>query len=199
MISPRPSPLGGVSARAAWVAVESQFLGNRETRALYLDAQFRSFSQGDLSVTDYCRRLKRMEDDLCDLGEVVPDRTLVLNLIRGLNERFANIDLHLRCSHPFPSFLEAKDALRLEELTFAQHDTTPTALVAGSSPASACPLHRRLQGAATPVEASLQPQGARPRPRTIAASAAARRRPLAVRAVVGPTTTEAWESHKDKP
>jgi len=80
-----------------------------------------------------------MADDLGDLSEVVNDRTLVLNLIRGLNERFANIGLHLRRSHLFPSFLEAKDALRLEELTFVHHDTTPTALVAGSSLASARP------------------------------------------------------------
>ena len=110
--------------------METQFLGNRETRALYLDAEFRGFSQGDLSITDYCKRLLRMATDLGALGEVISDRTLVLNLIRGLNERFANIGLHLRRSQPFPSFLEAKEALRLEELTFAHRATTPTALVA---------------------------------------------------------------------
>ena len=76
-----------------------------------------------------------MASDLGALGEVVSDRTLVLNLIRGLNERFANIGLHLRRSQPFPSFLEAKEALRLEELTFAHQTTTPTALVATQSAA----------------------------------------------------------------
>jgi hypothetical protein len=106
-----------ISARDAWLAVETQFLGNRDTRALYLDAEFRGSSQGDLSITDYCRRLQRMAIDLGALGKVVSDRTLVLNLIRGLNERFANIVLHLQRSQPFPSFLEAKEALRLEELT----------------------------------------------------------------------------------
>ena len=136
-----PSPTisaGAISARDAWLAVETQFLGNRETCALYLDAEFRGFSQGDLSITDYCRRLQRMASDLGALGEVVSDRTLVLNLIRGLNERFANIGLHLRRSQPFPSFLEGKEALRLE-LTFAHQAATPTALVAtqttGPSPA----------------------------------------------------------------
>ena len=103
---------------------------NREMRGLYLDAEFRSFSQGDLSITDYCRRLQRMASDLGALGEVVSDRTLILNLIRGLNERFANIGLHLRRSQPFPSFLEAKEALRLEELTFAHQAATSAALVA---------------------------------------------------------------------
>ncbi|XP_039775557.1 uncharacterized protein LOC120643099 [Panicum virgatum] len=61
----------GSTARAAWLAVEYQFLDNRETRALYLDAKFCSFSQGDLSITDYCCRLKQMADDL---GETVTDR-----------------------------------------------------------------------------------------------------------------------------
>ena len=73
------------TARAAWRAIESQFFSNHETRALYLDPKFRNFVQGDLSITDYCRELKRMADMLGNLGEVVTDRTLVLNLIRGLN------------------------------------------------------------------------------------------------------------------
>ena len=110
---------GAISTRDAWLAVETQFLGNRETRGLYLDAEFRSFSQGDLSIIDYCRQLQRMASDLGALGEVVLDRTLILNLIRGLNERFANIGLHLRWSQPFPSFL-----------ALVHQVATPTALVA---------------------------------------------------------------------
>ncbi|XP_039827203.1 uncharacterized protein LOC120688922 [Panicum virgatum] len=119
----------GSSARAAWVAVKSQFLGNRKTRALYLDAQFRDFNQGDLTITDYYRRLKRMTDDLGDLGEMVTDRTLIVNLIRGLNKCYANIGLHLCRSHPFPLYLEAKNALLLEELTLKHQTSTSTALV----------------------------------------------------------------------
>jgi hypothetical protein len=32
------------TARQAWLALEEQFLGNREARALHLDAQFHQFS-----------------------------------------------------------------------------------------------------------------------------------------------------------
>ena len=56
------------SARVNWLAIESQFLGNRTTRALYADQEFRAFTQGDLPVVYYCRRFKRMVEDLCDLG-----------------------------------------------------------------------------------------------------------------------------------
>jgi len=73
------------TARVAWLAVESQFLNNKETRALLLEAKFRNFIQGDLSVAEYCKEMKRMADMLEDLGETVTDRTLVLNVIRGLN------------------------------------------------------------------------------------------------------------------
>jgi hypothetical protein len=40
----------------AWLAIEAQFLSNSESRVLQLDARFRAFKQGDLSVSDYCRR-----------------------------------------------------------------------------------------------------------------------------------------------
>ena len=74
----------GGTARQAWVALEGQFLGNAEFRALQLDATFRTFEQGDLSVGEFCWRMKGMADALHDLGCPVPDRVLVLNVLRGL-------------------------------------------------------------------------------------------------------------------
>ena len=109
----------GTTARSTWLAIEAQFLGNSEARALHLDARFRMFDQGDLSITDYCKRFKCMADDLADLGEAVSDRTLVLNVLRGLNEKFASIGHHLRRSRPFPSLLEVCDDLTLEEITLS--------------------------------------------------------------------------------
>jgi len=69
----------GDTARTTWLAIESQFLGNREARALILDAKLRTLVQGDLSVTDYCKLLKTTADNLADLGEPVSDRSLVMS------------------------------------------------------------------------------------------------------------------------
>ncbi|KAF8651673.1 hypothetical protein HU200_063184 [Digitaria exilis] len=99
------------TARAAWLAVEKMFLGNSEARSIQLETKFRNFVQGDLSVTEYCRRLKKMADDLSALGEVITDRTLVLNVIRGLNDRFA----------------QARDDLLLEEITLENRPSAPAA------------------------------------------------------------------------
>lgn len=48
--------------------------------ALHLDAR--------LPNMDYYKHFKRMVDDLADLGETFIDRTLILNMLRGLNQKF---------------------------------------------------------------------------------------------------------------
>jgi hypothetical protein len=61
------------TACQAWLAIKTQFLDNSESRVLQLDARFRAFKQGDLSVCDYCCRMKGMADDLRALGETVTE------------------------------------------------------------------------------------------------------------------------------
>jgi hypothetical protein len=75
----------GATARHLWLAIENQFLGNREQRTLHLDAAFRNFVQGDLNVSEYCRKFKNMADAMADLRSPVDDRILVLNILRCLN------------------------------------------------------------------------------------------------------------------
>ena len=123
----------GATARTTWLTLENQFLGNRETRALHLDAQFRHFVQGDLPVSDYCRRFKTMADALGDLGEPVSDRTLVLNVLRGLSDRFSDIRRHLRLGRPFPTFHDVRATLLLEELTMAHRASSPSAALLTST------------------------------------------------------------------
>jgi hypothetical protein len=104
------------NARQAWLAIEAQFLGNSESRLLHLDARFRAFKQGDLSVRDYCRRMKGMADDLRALGETVTDRHLVLNLLQGLNKKFGHMKIFIKRSQPFPSFHTVRNDLKLKEI-----------------------------------------------------------------------------------
>jgi hypothetical protein len=68
------------TARQAWRVIEAQFLDNHKSRVLQLDTKFRVFKQGDLSVSNYCRRKKGMANDLHALGETV---TSFLTLYRA--------------------------------------------------------------------------------------------------------------------
>jgi hypothetical protein len=126
------------TACQAWLALEDQFLENRDARALHLDAQFHLFSQGDLSVGEYCRQMKGLADSLRDLGEPVVDRTLVLNLLRGLSPRYGHMKALIKRSVPFPTFHAVRNELLLEELTMANEAPTH-ASVLYSAPTSGQP------------------------------------------------------------
>jgi hypothetical protein len=126
----------GRPARQLWVALENQFLGNRETRTLHLDVAFRNFVQSNLSVTEYCRKFKGMADALADLGLPVNDRILILNILRGLNQRFEHLRAIIRRSSSFLNFLKVRNDLLLEEihLDTAGPSAAPTALYTSIAP-----------------------------------------------------------------
>jgi hypothetical protein len=131
----------GCTARHLWLAIENQFLGNREQRTLHLDAAFRNFVQGDLSVSEYCRKFKTMADGLADLGSPVEDRILVLNILRGLNQRFEHVGSIIQRYSPFPNFLKVWDDLLLEEIHMDSTgpSTAPTVLYTNAAPPTARP------------------------------------------------------------
>jgi hypothetical protein len=85
-------------ARQMWLVIEAQFLGNRESRVLQLDARFRVFKHGDLHVSDYCRQMKGIADDLRALGETVTYHHLILNLLQGLDKRFDHMKIFIKWS-----------------------------------------------------------------------------------------------------
>ncbi|XP_025801768.1 uncharacterized protein LOC112881316 [Panicum hallii] len=140
----------GGTARQAWVALEGQFLGNAEYRALQLDATFRTFVQGDLSIGEYCRRMKSMADALHDLGDPVSDRVLVLNVLRDLSSTYDHLKCWITRQRPFPTFLQVRDDLALEELTrgLAPGSSSPSAALVTAPPSSSAAPATSLLGAA---------------------------------------------------
>jgi hypothetical protein len=153
----------------AWLALEEQFLGNRDAQALHLDSQFHQFSQGDLSVGEYYRHMNGLADSLRDRGESVANRTLVLNLLRGLNPRYGHLKALIKRIVPFPTFHVVRNELLLEELTMTIEAPTP-------APA--------LYSATTGAQASSKGQA----PRTLPTGAPARP-PAATLAAPRPAST----------
>jgi hypothetical protein len=97
--------------------------------------------QGDLTVSEYCRKFKNMADALADLESPVDDRILILNILRGLNPRFEHLGAIIRRYTPFPSFLKVRDDLILEELHLDSSGSPAdaTALYTSPAPAAARP------------------------------------------------------------
>jgi hypothetical protein len=57
-----------------------------------------------------------MADDLTDLGSPVEDWILILNILRGLNQRFEHVGSIIQRYSPFLNFLKVWDDLLLEEI-----------------------------------------------------------------------------------
>jgi hypothetical protein len=100
----------------AWLAIEAQFLGNSESSVLQLNARFHAFKQGDLSISDYYRRMKGMTHDVRALGETVTNYHIVLNLLHGMNKRFDHMKIFIKRLQSFPSFHTVHNNLELEEI-----------------------------------------------------------------------------------
>ena len=116
------------TARQAWLAIEDQFISNRETRALHLDATFRNFVQSNLNVNDYCRKMKGMADALRDLGKDIPNHTLD-NVLRGMNKCFDHLKTFIKRIVPFPSFASVRNDLLFEEITMGAEASTDAATI----------------------------------------------------------------------
>ena len=68
-----------------------------------------------MTVGEYCVRLKRLADTLYDCGAAVSDTALVINTLRGLNNKFSHVIAVLTTMKPPPTFLYTKSYLLQEE------------------------------------------------------------------------------------
>ena len=127
----------GGTARDIWLRIKNQFRNNKEARALQLDHDLRTTEIGDKSVHDYCQKLKSIFDLLENLDAPVADRTLVMYLLNGLNEKYDNIINVIKHKDPFPSFDNAKSMLLNEETRLKRGTKAP---VSNNTPSSSTVL-----------------------------------------------------------
>lgn len=77
------------SARTTWLKLEKIFLSNKQAKAATLETRFVNLTLAACnSVDDYCQQLKDLANQLVDVGQPVPEKRLVLQLVRGLSPEF---------------------------------------------------------------------------------------------------------------
>jgi hypothetical protein len=134
-------------AREAWCYLEDEFLGQKESRTLLLETQFRNLRQDSMLITEFCRRLETMAASLAEFGDPIGDRQMVLTLLRGLSGKFRHMVSILKMHRPFSMFTEARTHLLLEEMEIdARPPSPPTALVVHQQQATSCPSSTPRQG-----------------------------------------------------
>jgi hypothetical protein len=127
-------------ACGAWCYLEDEFLGQKESRTLLLETQFRNLRQDSMTITEFCRCLETMAASLAEFGDPIGDRQMVLTLLRGLSGKFRHMVSILKMHHPFLTFTEAWTHLSLEEMEIdARPPSPPAALVAHQQPTASGP------------------------------------------------------------
>ncbi|XP_073354830.1 uncharacterized protein [Aegilops tauschii subsp. strangulata] len=121
-------------ACAVWTKINNLFTDNKLQRLVFLQQEFFGCHQDDSSIDDYFMRLKRLADELRDIGAKVSDELMLSTLTAGLNEDFGNVASNLSLL-PNPTFQSVAAYLRLEErrMKKVKARVHHTALAAGTS------------------------------------------------------------------
>ncbi|PWA35285.1 hypothetical protein CTI12_AA611000 [Artemisia annua] len=109
------------------------FHDNKDARAINLDNELRSIKIGNMTINEYCTKIKSMADRLKNLGSPVSEKNLVIYAVNGLDSRFATIVKIIRHREPLPSFATARNMLLLEESTLKEQTNSPTTFDSTSS------------------------------------------------------------------
>jgi hypothetical protein len=121
---------------------------NLGVTTVYALQDFHNLHQGDLSVHDYCCRLKRLADTLTDVGHPITDQDLVVNLLRRLSSKFSNALGVVTTMNPLPTFLWVHSYLLQEETRVDRSHKVEAAntLLAAASSSAGTPTDAEAAG-----------------------------------------------------
>nr|XP_040252221.1 translation initiation factor IF-2-like [Aegilops tauschii subsp. strangulata] len=129
-------------AYAVWTKLNGLFTDNRLQRKVLLHGEFYGCQQLDSSIDDFCMRLKKLADELHDLGETIGDALLISTLTAGQTRILGTPPPTSPSSRSLPS-LSAYLKLEERRMRMARTRATHTALVAGTRGDQAPPPLRR--------------------------------------------------------
>jgi hypothetical protein len=135
------------TAGQLWTAITDLYQANKAPRAIFLSHEFHSMTQGDSSIDAYCLRMKEAAANLRDVGQTITKPNLILNLLRGLNEKYQSVADNIAAQEPL-TFAVARNQLLLKELRLTNEDKVRAA--------SALAAFNSAPGGAPPVDVQQQ-------------------------------------------
>ncbi|XP_074266143.1 uncharacterized protein LOC141588611 [Silene latifolia] len=104
------------TAQAAWDRLMDIFNDNKHSRAVMLEQQFTNTHMDNYpNVSSYCQALKMIADQLANVGSLVSETRLVLQLVTHVTEGYKGIATIIQQADPLPPFYKARSMLALEE------------------------------------------------------------------------------------
>ncbi|XP_044319407.1 uncharacterized protein [Triticum aestivum] len=145
------------TAYTIWQRLHEYFLANEAEHAMHLGQEFRACVRGDLSISEYCRRLQGIAAALADVREPVTDRTPTLQMLDGVGKKFELPAAIIQSTVPLPKFAQARSRLVLAKLAIDKRARTEGAQVLAA-------LHDDARGADGRGDRGGGPPGGGPSP-----------------------------------
>uniref|UniRef100_A0A803QGZ4 Uncharacterized protein n=1 Tax=Cannabis sativa TaxID=3483 RepID=A0A803QGZ4_CANSA len=83
------------SSYEAWRALEQRFASQSKARLLQIKSQLSTIQKGNLSITDYCDKVKILADSLSTTGHPLDDSDLIMHLLNGLGPEYDPVVVHV--------------------------------------------------------------------------------------------------------
>ncbi|GKE18423.1 hybrid signal transduction histidine kinase M [Tanacetum coccineum] len=96
------------------------FHDNKNVRAMQLDNDLRTIEIGNMSITDYFHKIRRMADLLANIDAPVDEKILVSYVINGLGDCFDQVVGIIHHRDPTPTFAQTQSMLLLEKSRLAR-------------------------------------------------------------------------------
>ncbi|KAH1262983.1 hypothetical protein GmHk_02G005479 [Glycine max] len=119
----------------AWNRLRDIFQDNKHSRMVTLEDEFSNTKMENFpNASAYRHRLKSLADQLKNVGALVLESRLVIQLVLGLTSVYRGVGTLIRQSDPLPPFYQARLMLTLEEAGLAREVATGSelAMVAAS-------------------------------------------------------------------
>ncbi|XP_006606884.1 uncharacterized protein [Glycine max] len=108
-----------------WNMLRDMFQDNKNSRVVTLEQEFSRTNMEDFSnASMYCQQLKELFNQLKNVGALVSNNYLVLQMVVGLTETYNGVATLIFQSDPLPPFYQACFMLTLEEVGFTKKVAT---------------------------------------------------------------------------
>ena len=78
-----------------WFTLENEFLIDSKARALHLKSLLQSTQKGNLSVSEFVKKMKNIAENLSTSGQVITDEELLQYVLDGLRPEFDAVVVNL--------------------------------------------------------------------------------------------------------
>ena len=95
------------TSHEAWTTLQRSFSASTKARTMQLRLAFQTTKKGPLTMMEYIQKLKHISDSLATIGELVPEKDQILQLLSGLGAE---------CNPIVASLIARDDDLQLHEV-----------------------------------------------------------------------------------